>query len=73
MIRTSAFVCSAARFSSSGNIAAVDDDVSVSADVLLKFGDLLGGHADDRLLPLRVDVGSAWAEELDTARDVDER
>ena len=53
------------------DVATVDDDLNVRADILLKFGDLLGPHANDRLLPLRVDEVTARAEDFDAARDVD--
>jgi len=55
------------------DIAAIDDDLGLRANLLLKVGDLLGGEADDHLLPRGIDVGTAGAVELHAVRDVDER
>ena len=55
------------------DIAAIDDDFGVGADLLLKLGDLFVGGAAKLLLPNRVDVGSAGAEALDAGGDVDQR
>jgi len=47
--------------------------LGLGAHIFLKFGDLLRGEADDRLLPHRVDVGSARAVNLQAAGDMNER
>lgn len=54
-------------------IAAFNDDFGIRAHVLLKFGDLLGGVADDRLLPHREDWGSSGAKNLDACGGTNER
>jgi len=55
------------------DVTTVDDHLSIGSNVLLKCGDFAGCYSHHRVPPLGVDPGSSWAEELDSARDVDER
>jgi hypothetical protein len=50
------------------DIAAIDDDVGLRAQVLLKLGDLFGGEADDLFLPRLINVRSAGPPDFHAGR-----